>query len=391
VKSGWTRVAIGDVCQIVSGATPKTSVAEYWEGGVLWATPKDLSDLGGAKFVSSTARSISDGGLRSCAATVLPPGSVLLSSRAPIGLVAINTVPMATNQGFKSLIPSEEVDASYLYWWLRTNRRSLEARGRGATFKEISRTVTAEVELPLPPLEEQKRIAAILDKADDLQARRRAAITHLDSLTQAIFQARFGELLHGSGDPVELGKLTDPDRPICYGILKPGPDLSTGRPYVRVVDIQDGQVKHGQVRRTSIEIDDQYRRSRLRQGDLVMSIRGHVGRLAIVPAELDGANITQDSARLAVTEAHPRFVLEHLRHPATQEWMRRNTKGAAVRGLNIGDLRRVPIFLPKRTEQDAFASAAESVYEGLELSRAAAADGQELASALTQKAFKGEL
>lgn len=103
----WPKVALGECCTVVSGATPRTGVAEYWDGSIPWVTPKDLSSIDGADF-GSPARYITEPGLRSCAAQLLPAGAVLLSSRAPIGHVAITTVPMATNQGFKSLIPIEE-------------------------------------------------------------------------------------------------------------------------------------------------------------------------------------------------------------------------------------------------------------------------------------------
>ena len=110
----WARAALAEVATIISGATPKTGVAEFWDGGIPWATPKDLSELGTAT-IARTPRTISDAGLRSCGATILPAGSVLFSSRAPIGHVAINAVPMATNQGFKSLVPKAgKLNAVYL-------------------------------------------------------------------------------------------------------------------------------------------------------------------------------------------------------------------------------------------------------------------------------------
>ena len=95
-------VPLGEISRIVSGATPKTGVAAYWDGDIQWATPADLSKLDGP-YIAETPRTLTDAGVKSCATSVLPSGSVLLSSRAPIGHVAINTVPMATNQGFKSL------------------------------------------------------------------------------------------------------------------------------------------------------------------------------------------------------------------------------------------------------------------------------------------------
>lgn len=120
--SEWPLAQLGECCEIVSGATPRTSEPAYWNGEVRWATPKDLSELKGAR-ISDTPRRITPAGLASCAATILPVGSVLFSSRAPIGHVAINVVPMATNQGFKSFIPKRHrIEPEFLYHWLRANR-----------------------------------------------------------------------------------------------------------------------------------------------------------------------------------------------------------------------------------------------------------------------------
>jgi type I restriction enzyme S subunit len=160
----WPKACLGDVAQVVSGATPKSSVDHYWDGDIPWITPADLSRIEG-KEVTATSRLLTEAGLSSCSSRLLPPRSVLFSSRAPIGHVAINTVPMATNQGFKSFIPNQEILSSdYLYWWLKSNKLYLQSLGRGATFKEVSKEIVESIEIPLPPLEEQRRIAAILDK-----------------------------------------------------------------------------------------------------------------------------------------------------------------------------------------------------------------------------------
>jgi predicted GIY-YIG superfamily endonuclease len=110
---------LGDCCEIVSGSTPSTNVESFWNGNICWVTPKDLSHLNGA-YISDTPRKLTQSGLDSCGASILPSNSVLFSSRAPIGHVAINSVPMATNQGFKSFVPKDNrVNAKFLYHWLR--------------------------------------------------------------------------------------------------------------------------------------------------------------------------------------------------------------------------------------------------------------------------------
>ena len=240
----WRRARLGEVCTIVSGSTPKTSVDEYWGGDIAWATPKDLSNLEGA-VISDTPRKLTQAGLASCSSAVLPAGSVLFSSRAPIGHVAINSVPMATNQGFKSFVPDDGVlDAKFLYWWLKAHRAYMEGLGNGATFKEVSKAVVEKVEVPLPPLGEQRRIAGILDAADALRAKRRESIALIDTLTQSIFLDMFGDKTRWSlRDIGSLGVVTTGRTPPTasegmFGgtipFVTPG-DLASAKPVVRTL------------------------------------------------------------------------------------------------------------------------------------------------------------
>lgn len=152
LPQGWRLIRLDQACRIVGGSTPKTDNPEFWDGNLAWTTPKDLSDLD-SPYLEDSSRKITEAGLQSCGAEVLPAGSVLFSSRAPIGLVALNRIPMATNQGFKSFIPHKEsTDAKYLYHWLKANRSYLDSLGNGATFKEVSKAGVSRIEIPLPPI-----------------------------------------------------------------------------------------------------------------------------------------------------------------------------------------------------------------------------------------------
>lgn len=258
--------------------------------------------------------------------------------------------------GVKVLRPKIDADIKYLYYYLKHLR--LPNAGYDRHFKYLKRT-----EILLLPLAEQRRIAATLDKADALLAKRREAMAQLDSLAQSIFVEMFGDPIDNpKGYPVKrLIELVDPQRPISYGILMPGPDVDAGVKYVRVVDMRNGGIDPSGVRRTTQEISATYKRSLLKSGDLLMSIRGHVGRLAVVPAELDGANITQDSARLAIIGANSLYVRETLRSTAFQRWMAKYTKGVAVRGINLGDVKVMPIPVPPQAKQDEFAERVRKV------------------------------
>ena len=158
---GWPKRKLGDLCRIVSGATPRTNVPEYWNGEIPWVTPKDLSPLKDI-LLEKTERKISQAGFDSCSTVMLPEGSVLLSSRAPIGLVAIAGMRVCTNQGFKSFVCGEDVNPWYLFAWLKTNVHYLNALGRGATFKEISQTIVRSIEIPVPDRTLQNRFANCL-------------------------------------------------------------------------------------------------------------------------------------------------------------------------------------------------------------------------------------
>ena len=182
---------LGDVCIIVSGTTPKSSCPEYWDGDINWVTPAELNDESDVIYESQrkiTKQAVIDSSLKP-----FPPGTVLLSSRAPIGKVAIAGTEMYCNQGFKNLICSDVIYNRYLYHFLKSKTEYLNSLGRGATFKEISKSIVEEIEIPLPPLEEQRRIASLLDKVSDLIAKRRAQLDKLDLLVKSRFVEMFGD------------------------------------------------------------------------------------------------------------------------------------------------------------------------------------------------------
>lgn len=164
MKAGWQRKSIDAVCEVVNGGTPKTGVPEYWDGPHQWITPAEMGKRA-SPYIEQTERTITNAGLQNSSARLLPAHSVILSSRAPIGHLVINTMPMATNQGCKGLVPRDELDCKYLYYYLASIVPLLNDLGTGATFKELSGGKLKEVPIPIPPLPEQHRIVALLDAA----------------------------------------------------------------------------------------------------------------------------------------------------------------------------------------------------------------------------------
>ena len=188
MRDGWKIKTLGEVCEIYNGGTPSTNIPEYWDGGIQWITPKDM---GRSKdmYVSHCERTISQEGVEHSSTKVLPERSVIVSSRAPIGYVAINEVPMATNQGCKGFVLGKEIYPEFLYYFLLSSTDLLNKLGTGATFKEVSGKKLAGIELPFPSISEQQRIVDILDrefaKIDALKANAEKSLLAAKDLFQA--------------------------------------------------------------------------------------------------------------------------------------------------------------------------------------------------------------
>lgn len=188
--SEWKECTIADLGEVVGGATPSTKKPEnYKNGDISWITPKDLSTFNG-RFILHGERNITETGLNSCSTRLLPTNTVLFSSRAPIGYVAIAAKEMCTNQGFKSIIPNSDTDYMFLYYLLKFNRNNIENMGSGTTFKEVSGNTMKSIKVCVPiDIEEQRKIGAVLSAIDDKIELNTAINENLEQQAQAIFKA----------------------------------------------------------------------------------------------------------------------------------------------------------------------------------------------------------
>lgn len=187
----WDVRMIQDVAEVVSGATPKTKVAEYWDGNIAWITPKDLSNHT-ERYIYLGDRMITDEGLKNSSAKLLPKGSVLFSSRAPIGYTAIAAQELCTNQGFKSMICNQQIlDNNFMFYMMNYKKNEIENIAGGSTFKEVSGKTVKEFKIPIPPLDEQKAIAKVLsDLAEKIETNNKIN-KKLEEMAQAIFKQWF--------------------------------------------------------------------------------------------------------------------------------------------------------------------------------------------------------
>ena len=204
MKKGWQTKTIGDVCDVMNGGTPKTGVLEYWDGNHRWITPAEMGKRL-SPYVGDTERKITDLGLRDSSARMLPPNSVILSSRAPIGHLVINTEPMGTNQGCKGLIPRSQIEHKFLYYYLSSIVDLLNSLGTGATFKELSGGKLKEVTVPVPPLAEQQRIVSLLDEAFEGLATAKANAEKNLQNARALFESHLQSVFTQRGKSVRAG------------------------------------------------------------------------------------------------------------------------------------------------------------------------------------------
>jgi len=204
----WSIQKLNKVSKIVNGGTPKTKVPEYWGGDINWITPKDLGQLESI-YTSDTPRTVTEFGLKKSSAKEIPSNSVILSTRAPIGHLAINTVSMAFNQGCRGIVPGENLDTKYLYYFLYKSIDLLNKLGTGATFKELSARALKSVEIPIPPLPEQKRIVAILDEAFEAIGRAKTNIERNIENAEELFQNKLEEVFSQRGEGWEEFKVKD--------------------------------------------------------------------------------------------------------------------------------------------------------------------------------------
>ena len=193
---------LGEVCTIVSGSTPKTSVTSYWDGNIKWITPAELNE--DTFYIMDSIRHITEEGKEKTGLSYLPTGTVILSSRAPIGKTAIAGCEMCCNQGFKNLICSDAIYNEYLYFFLKSKTDYLNSLGRGATFKEISKSIVENIEIPLPEVNQQKEIAEKFKKLEQLISLRKQQLAKLDELVKVRFVEMFGDpVVNSKRWPVE--------------------------------------------------------------------------------------------------------------------------------------------------------------------------------------------
>jgi type I restriction enzyme S subunit len=373
LPAGWAVSTLEATCEVVGGATPRTGDSSNWGDDVAWITPDDLSRHKG-KYISRGRRGLSSKGLASSSATVMPPGTVLYTSRAPIGYVAIASTPVATNQGFKSLVPSQALHSDYLYWLMQHITPEIRALGSGTTFAEVSKRVIGAVEIPIPPVKEQQRIVVAIEEAlsklDAGSAYMEAIQRRLNRLRAAVVsRAVTGRLSDRDGCSTPGSEALPAHWSVCrLGEVTASQDYGTSAksyadvtadddiPVLRMGNIQNGRIDVAGLKYLPAKHPD-FPAKLLAPGDVLFNRTNSpelVGKTAVYTGTPAAAAFASYLIRLRLTEAvTPEWVALYINSIEGRSYMASvRTQQVGQANVNGTKLAAMPIRIPPRAEQE---------------------------------------
>ena len=441
---GWYWTTMGEIAEVVGGGTPRTTDPANFEiGDVPWITPADLSGYT-EKYISHGARFITRKGLDSSSAQLLPAGTVLFTSRAPIGYVAIARNPLGTNQGFKSFVLKDGVLPEYVYWWLKGSKQRAEALASGTTFLELSGANAKKLPIPIAPLDEQRRIVAEIEKQfsrlDEAVANLKRVKANLKRYKAAVLKAAVdgrlvpteAELARREGRSYEnaaqllgrvlegrrrqaKGRYKEPDTQYtgalpalpegwvwasaeqCCASVRDGTHdtpayVTSGIPLVTSKNLLDDGIDFDNTKHISVaDHHEVSRRSAVARGDVLFAMIGTVGNPTEVKTERPfsiknvGLFKGDDDCLLAA------YLCHWLSSPVLCAWLRPRLKGTTQKFAPLGLLRELPIALPPRSEQDRIVAEVDrqlSTVAAFERSASAEIGSAQLRRAILDEVFR---
>lgn len=383
---------IGEICTVVSGTTPKSDKAEYWGGNLIWITPAELKE--GNAVIYDSVRHITKAAVKASALKPFPKGTVILSSRAPIGKVAIAGTQMYCNQGFKNLICSEVIYNGYLYYYLKAKTAYLNSLGRGATFREISKQIVEKIKIPVPSMQEQHRIADILFKIDALMGKRQQQAEKLDELVKARFVEMFGDpvrnCLHTAARPMtEICQIIDGDRgknyPKADDFFDKGDCL-----FLNAKNVTKAGFNFDECMFITKDKDNVLRKGKLQRGDIILTTRGTIGNLAFYTDDVPYSDIRINSGmvilRMNREYINPIYFIEQFKMQL-ENIKRKIASGTAQPQLPISTMNKIKVIIPDIRLQANFANFVHEVDREKERIQRSAALLETLKRSLMQQYF----
>lgn len=363
----WIECKISDIGTVVGGATPSTKKIENYEGGnIAWITPKDLSTLSG-RYIQCGERNITEIGLKSCSTQLLPKNTVLFSSRAPIGYIAIAANEVCTNQGFKSVIPNEATDPLFLFYLLKYNKDKIEAMGSGTTFKEVSGNTMKNIIVRVPSDKEvQKNIASILGTLDDKIEENERINNNLEQQVRAIFKSWFVDFEpFGKKMPVDWcnGTINDLSKNIVCGktpTTKKTYYYGTDIPFITIPDMHDKIYTINTERYLSVLGANSQAKKYLPKNSICVSCIGTAGLVTLV-AEVSQTN--QQINSIIPKDGFSPYYIYLLMQTLSYTINKLGQSGSTIVNLNKSQFAKIQVTIPAISVMSDFDKIASPMFE----------------------------
>lgn len=391
--SEWKEYRLDEVGDIVSGGTPSTKNEDYYGNEIPWITPKDLSGYY-SKYISKGERSITKLGLEKSSAKLLPKGTILFSSRAPIGYVAIAQEDLCTNQGFKNIVCNPQVAHNeFIYYRMKLAKEELESVAGGSTFKEVSGKVMKEFKVKLPSIEEQKRIASILSSLDDKIELNNEMNKTLEEMAQSIFKRWFvdfefpnedgmpykssgGEMVESELGMIpkgwEVKTIEEISTTVSKGTTPTKKDMDSAENenninFIKVKDIDDyGEICLDNLEKIPESVHNgKLKRSILYEKDILFSIAGTIGRVTAIDKTLNNSNMNQAIAFIRLKDCRNmfNFIFYLLKSEKTQNDIKSNIVQAVQANVSLGVLKAIKFVQPSKEILDKYNNIAMNIYD----------------------------
>ena len=386
---------INEIFEVVSGSTPSTSQENYWDGDIKWITPKDLSKLNSA-VISDTERQITKDGLDSCSTHIIPKDSIIISSRAPIGYVAILGDEMCCNQGCKALVPTGKIDPYYFFYLLKTKNKQLNDLGTGSTFKELSKTKLEDFKISVTDIQTQNEISTLLIKIDKARQLRKQANALTDKFLQSTFLSMFGDpAINPKGfQKIELknfySKKKDGTKCGPFGsALKKEEYTKNGVPVWVMDNISNGRFNDKPLLHITSEKYNQLKSYSVENGDIIISRAGTVGKMCIVESRFPKSIISTNLISLSLDPDMllPVYFVTLMTYFAARVGKLRKGEDGAFTHMNTGILNNLEIPAPPIKLQQQFADIVTETEQLRQRQRAHEAELDQLFKGLLQKYF----
>ncbi|QQD30264.2 restriction endonuclease subunit S [Pseudomonas simiae] len=389
----WRNSLLGDLVEITSGGTPSRDISEYWQGDIPWVTPTDVTACR-TNYLFATADRITKKGLLNSSAKVLPAGSILFTSRATVGVSKIASVPVCTNQGFKSLTPLPGIDGVFLFYQVQRLRGEFERFAAGSTFPEINKKDTARVLIPHPEDPwAQKKIAAILTAIDATIQKTEAVIAKYQQIKAGLMHDVFtrGVLANGQLRPSreqapelyqetkigwiprewDLKRCADLCKRICVGIVIQPTQyyVDEGVPALRSANVREDGIDPINFVYISAASNQLLAKSQVKAGDIVSVRTGYPGTSAVIPPEFQGANCIDILISTPGERINSEYLCDWINSSFGKGQVLRQQGGMAQQHFNVGEMRELLVALPDLDEQMKIRSKINAVASKLAIDR----------------------